>query len=71
MGTFNFYMAKTYASMGDVENTLIYINKAWEAGFADLRKGLNDKAFSFLAKEPRYIDLLARIDAAAEESKPN
>ena len=71
MGTFNFYMAKTYASMGDVENTLIYINKAWEAGFADLRKDLNDKAFAFLAKEQRFIDLVARMDAAAQESKPN
>jgi tetratricopeptide (TPR) repeat protein len=72
MGAFNFYMAKTYASLGDVDNTLLYINKAWEAGYADLRKNLNDKAFAFLAKEQRFLDLLAQMDAAAaQESKPN
>jgi tetratricopeptide (TPR) repeat protein len=63
IAAFNFYMAKTYASLNDVENTLIYINKAYEAEYTDLLKELDDDpAFAFLAEEPRFLELLARID---------
>ena len=68
MATFNFYLAKTYAGMSDVENTLLYINKAWEAGFKDLRKNLADKAFVFLATEPRFLELIARMDTAEQQN---
>jgi hypothetical protein len=65
-------MAKTYASMNDVENTLLYISKSFDAGYPDLRKNLADKVFAFLANEQRFIDLLAQMDArAAQEQKPN
>ena len=73
---FNFYLAKTYAGLNDIENTLLYLSKAWESGFADLRKSLNDKAFAFLAKEPRFVEFVAQLDreeqqkAAPGESAP-
>jgi tetratricopeptide (TPR) repeat protein len=61
---YNFYMAKTYADMHDVENTLLYLRKAWEEKFPDFRKALQNKAFDFLATEPRYTDFLAEVEAA-------
>ena len=70
MATFNFYLAKTYAGLGDVENTLLYISKAWESGYKDLLKELNDEAFAFLVDEPRFLELLARIDPERHSSLP-
>ena len=65
---FNFYMAKTYADLRDVENTLLYLHKAWEEGYRDILKDLKDKVFEFLASEPRYSEFLTQI-AAAEAKK--
>jgi tetratricopeptide (TPR) repeat protein len=70
IAAFNFYMAKTYASLQDVENTLIYINKAYEAEYADLLKNLEDPVFAFIAQEPRYLELLARLDPTRQIPPP-
>ena len=64
---FNFYLAKTYAGMGNVEDTLQYLRKAWEEGYPDIRKGLEDKAFAFLSAEPRFIELVQLIEASEQE----
>ena len=64
----NYYMAKTYADLKDVENTLLYLRKAWEEGFKDMSKAASDKAFAFLQNEPRYTELLTQI-AEAEAKK--
>ena len=61
---FNFYMAKTYAELHDVDNTLLYLRKAWEEGFKEMRKAMEDKVFAFLAPEPKFAELLALLDAA-------
>ncbi len=62
VATFNFYLAKTYASLGNVEETLRYLVKAWEEGFSDLRQALEDEVFLFLADDPRFAELLALMD---------
>ena len=67
VAVFNFYLAKTYAEMGKVEETLQYLQKAWEEGFPDLRKALEDKVFAFLANETRFLDLLAQWEASEKE----
>lgn len=64
---FNFYMAKSYADLRDVENTVQYLRKAWEEGYEDILKGLKDKAFYFLAAEPSFTELMAQIQAAEEK----
>ena len=64
---FNFYMAKTYASLGIAERTLEYLRKAWEEGYSDIRKGLQDKAFAFLAQDPGFLELTALIEADFEQ----
>lgn len=61
---FNFYLAKTYAEMQDIENTLQYIRKAWEEGFKEMPKVVRQKEFQFLASEPRFVELVQQIDDA-------
>ena len=65
---FNFYMAKTYASLANVEDTLQYLRKAWEEGFPEMSKAVHDKVFEFLANEPRFQELLTQIEAAEKEA---
>lgn len=67
VAAFNFYMAKTYASLGNLERTLEYLLKAFEEGYKDLRKGLEDPTFAFLAPEPRYLEFLALMDAKEQQ----
>ena len=62
---FNFYMAKTYASTGNVEETLQFLLKAWEEGYPDLRKTiLEEEEFRFLTVEPRFQELMARMESS-------
>ena len=65
---FNYYMAKTYASLANVEDTLQYLRKAWEEGFPEMSKAVRDKEFEFLANEPRFQELLTQIEAAEKEA---
>ena len=66
---FNFYMAKTYAGTGNVEETLQYLLKAWEAGYPDLRKTvLEEEEFRFLAVDPRFEQLLALMESSGDSS---
>ena len=59
---FNFYLAKTYASLGNVAETLRYLLKAWEEGYSDLGEALEDEVFLFLAEDPRFEELLALLE---------
>ena len=66
---FNFYMAKTYASTANVEETLQYLRKAWEEGFPEIRQAiLKDEAFQFLALDTRFQELLVLIEASETQS---
>jgi len=66
---FNFYMAKTYAGTGDVDNTLQFLIKAWEAGYPDLRKTLlEEKEFQFLAADPRFGQFLTLMESSKDSA---
>lgn len=66
---FNYYMAKTYASTGNADETLQYLIKAWEAGYPDLRKTvLEEKSFQFLAADPRFGQFLNLMESSGETS---
>lgn len=71
IAAFNFYMAKTYASLNNVEETLLYLLKAWEEGFPDFRESLDDPVFAFLAQEPRFLELIARLEAEQQSGNPS
>jgi tetratricopeptide (TPR) repeat protein len=61
---FNFYMAKTYATTGNVDETLQYLLKAWEEGYPDLLKTvLEEEVFAFLAVDPRFEQMLALMES--------
>ncbi|MBI3894319.1 MAG: tetratricopeptide repeat protein [Acidobacteria bacterium] len=68
VAAFNFYLAKTYAEMGKVDETLLYLQKAWEEGFPDILKELEDKVFAFLSNETGFLELVARIQASQENT---
>jgi tetratricopeptide (TPR) repeat protein len=66
---FNFYMAKTYASTGNVDETLQFLIKAWEEGYPDLRKTiLEEEEFQFLAVDPRFEQFLALMASSGDSS---
>lgn len=65
LATFNFYMAKTYAEMGQADQALQYLQKCYEAGFKDLRKQLDDKAFASLTADPRFAEFITMLDQEA------
>ena len=66
---FNFYMAKTYASTGNFDETLQFLIKAWEEGYPDLRKVvLEDEEFRFLAVDPRFEQLLTLMESSGDSS---
>ena len=65
IAAFNFYMGKTHADMGQIDQALQYLQKAYEEGFQNLRRQLEDPAFAVLAADPRYTEFLAMLDAAA------
>jgi len=66
---FNFYMAKTYASTGNVDETLQFLIKAWEEGYPDLRKTLlEDEVFQFLTVDPRFGQFLALLESSGDSS---
>ncbi len=53
----NFYLAKAFASSGDLDRTMSFLYRAVEEGFdeADL---LNDPVFEILAEDERFVRLL-------------
>ena len=69
VGAFNFYLAKVYAELGQAEETVSHLEKAWEEGFPDLLKALQDKVFAFLIEDPRFLELVSRIQAAEQQKQ--
>jgi len=65
---FYFYLAKVFAEMGRTDDTLLYLQKAWEEGFPDILKALQDKAFAFLAEEPRFVEFISLVEASEKEA---
>lgn len=56
---FHYYLAKTYAKMGNVERALIYVRKALEEGFKDRKKFQEEPEFGALQQLPEFQQLLA------------
>ncbi len=66
---FNFYLAKSYASIGDAENTVQYLRKAWEEGFSGILEAIReDTAFEFLAGDQRFLDLVTFIESSDNQA---
>jgi tetratricopeptide (TPR) repeat protein len=54
----NYYLAKTYATAGKMEEALSYLRKALEAGFKDRKLLMRDKEFAVLRATPEFHQLM-------------
>jgi tetratricopeptide (TPR) repeat protein len=54
----NYYLAKTYATEGKMEEALSYLRKALEAGFHDRKQLMHDKEFASLRATPQFHQLM-------------
>ena len=54
----NYYLAKTYATAGKMQESLAYLRKALEAGFKDRKQLMKDKEFAALRSTPEFKQLM-------------
>ena len=54
----NYYLAKTYATEGKMEEALSYLRKALQAGFRDRKQLMKDKEFASLRATPEFHQLM-------------
>jgi tetratricopeptide (TPR) repeat protein len=54
----NYYLAKTYASTGKLQESLAYLRKALQAGFHDHKQLMKDKEFAALRSTPEFRQLM-------------
>ena len=54
----NYYLAKTYATAGKLQESLGYLRKALEAGFHDRKQLMKDKEFAALRDTPEFHQLM-------------
>jgi tetratricopeptide (TPR) repeat protein len=56
----NYYLAKTYATAGKMEEALTYLRRALEAGFRDRKQLMKDKEFAALRSTPEFHALMVQ-----------
>jgi tetratricopeptide (TPR) repeat protein len=54
----NYYLARTYATAGKLQESLSYLRKALEAGFHDQKQLMKDKEFATLRATPEFHQLM-------------
>ena len=54
----NYYLARTYATAGKLQESLAYLRKALEAGFRDHKLLMKDKDFAALRSTPEFHQLM-------------
>ena len=54
----NYYLAKTYATAGKLQESISYLRKALEAGFHDQKQLMKDKEFATLRATPEFHQLM-------------
>jgi tetratricopeptide (TPR) repeat protein len=69
--TVSFYFAKIYASQGDKERAISYLNRALDEGFSDFEKIRTEPAFMVLAKEEGFTKVLDRINSQTTSNNQN
>jgi tetratricopeptide (TPR) repeat protein len=54
----NFYLARTYATSGKLQESIVYLRKAIENGFRDQKLLMKDKDFAVLRSTPEFHQLM-------------
>ena len=57
----NYYLAKTYATAGNREQALVFLQKALDAGYKDRRRLIEDNDFAQLRSTPEFQQMLQRL----------
>ena len=63
-GKYYYFMAKAYAGVGMHERAILYIRKAMEEGFGNIRKVASDDAFLAMHEVPAFQQLVFPISVA-------
>ncbi len=56
---YSYVIAKMYARAGDAERCLLYLKKAIEQGYPEIKKVYTDEEFAAVRKDPRFSELWA------------
>ena len=56
---FHFYLARSYAKVGNMGRALMYLRKALEEGFKEKKKVLEEPDFALIRETPEFKQLLA------------
>ena len=70
-GLFYFFVAKSYAMAGDVEETARYLKIARDDGYKDFMNAQTDPAFAKIIKDPRMQEVLQLPPSYADGKKPS
>ncbi len=57
--TYDYMVAKLYASLGDLDHCIQYLKKAMEDGYKEINNVYKDQEFTALRKDPRFAELMA------------
>jgi tetratricopeptide (TPR) repeat protein len=73
-GMLNFFLAKSYAKIGDAERAAHFLKLARDYQYKDLQSAYKDKDFALVIKDQRVQDVLQNrpsyTDTATQEQKP-
>jgi len=59
LGRFNYVIAKMYASTGNSDRCLLYLQKAIEEGYTGISNVYKDSEFTNIRKDPRFTALMS------------
>jgi tetratricopeptide (TPR) repeat protein len=62
-----YYLAKTFANLGRVDEAVHYLRRAFEDGFNDLKQLNEDPDFKKINQAPEYVELLKNPPVAIKE----
>ncbi len=70
-GTFFFFLAKSYASLGNAERCAHYLRRARDEGYAGLAAVQTDPAFTRVLKDPGIQEVLQPVSPSANKAPPS
>jgi tetratricopeptide (TPR) repeat protein len=68
-GLFYFFVAKSYALVGDAERAAHYLKLSRDDGYKDFATAARDPAFAKVIKDPRVQEVLAVVPSYADDRK--